>query len=333
MRPSGQVVHVVELRHVDPARAREAQEQLGAAARPALRLPPLDDVRDLEDGLLPVTQHGGVDELGDGLGVERGVPAGDDEGVLLGALDRGQRDPGEVERREHVRVAELGREAHAEQVEGPHGPVPVDGELRHPVLTHEALHVGPDRVGALGQGVGPFVEDLVEDHDALVRHADLVGVGVHQRPADGLVAGDVPVLDLAVELAADVLDGLADLRQQRFEPVEERTGRLGGHADLSQKAAPGSRTTGRSSQPNRARRRAAVHRARSWADGGGDGRISAAPAGGRSRPETPPAGASQPGEPDRDLALGRGGRVGAVDEVLLHGTAPVTAQVAAHRAG
>ena len=57
--------------------------------------------------------------------------------------------------------------------------------------------------------------------------ADLVGVGVHQRPprgqllAAGAVATDVPVLDRGVELATDVLDGLVDPLQQGLEGVEQ----------------------------------------------------------------------------------------------------------------
>ena len=102
----------------------------------------------------------------------------------------------------------------------------VDGELRHPVLAHQGLEVGPHGVGALGEGVGPLVEHFVEDHDALVGHADLVGVGVHQRPAHGGVAGDVPLLDGGVQLAADVLDRLAHLLEQRLERAEDG---LSGH--------------------------------------------------------------------------------------------------------
>ena len=63
--------------------------------------------------------------------------------------------------------------------------VRVDGELRHAVLAHQRLQVGPDRVGALGQHVGLLVEHLVEDLDALVGQAHLVRVGVHQRPPHG----------------------------------------------------------------------------------------------------------------------------------------------------
>ena len=55
-----------------------------------------------------------------------------------------------------------------------------------PVLPHQRLDVRPDRVGALGEDPVPLVEHLVEDLHALVGQPDLVGVGVHQRPADGL---------------------------------------------------------------------------------------------------------------------------------------------------
>ena len=96
----------------------------------------------------------------------------------------------------------------------PHRAVRVDGELRHAVLAHELLEVGPDRVGPLGQHVGLLVEHLVEDLHALVGQAHLVRVRVHQRPADG---GGVPVLHHRAQLAADVLDRLAHQRQQLLQ--------------------------------------------------------------------------------------------------------------------
>ena len=169
------------------------------------------------DGLLAVPEHRGVDEVGDRLGVERGVPAGEHDRVRLVAVRRVQRDAGEVERGEQVGVAELGREADAEHVESGHRPVSVDGELTDAVLAHQRLEVGPHRVGALGERVRALVEHLVEDLDALVRQADLVGVGVHQRPVDG---DGVPLLGARVQLAADVLDRLGDARQQRLEATE-----------------------------------------------------------------------------------------------------------------
>ena len=113
----GQVVDVVERRHVDTAGARETEQQLLAAAGPALGLPGAHDLGDREHGLLAVAQHRGVDEVGDRLGVEGRVAAGDDDRVRLVAVARVQRDAREVERGQHVGVAELGGEAQAEQVE------------------------------------------------------------------------------------------------------------------------------------------------------------------------------------------------------------------------
>jgi hypothetical protein len=147
------------------------------------------------------------------------VPAGHDDRVGLVAVDRVQRDAGEVEGLEQVGVAELGGEADAQQVEVGDRAVGVDGELADAVLAHQGGEVGPDGVGALGQGVGPLVEHLVQDHQALVGQPDLVGVGVHQRPVDGDV---VPRLDLRVQLAADVLDRLLHLREERFETGVQR---------------------------------------------------------------------------------------------------------------
>ena len=204
----------------------QPEQQLGAPTRTALGLPVADDVGDDPDGLLAVTEHGGVDEVRDRFGVERGVPTGDHDRVRRVAVHGVQGDAREVERGEQVRVAELGREAHAQQVERADRAVGVDGELRDVVLAQQRLEVRPDGVGPLGQGVGTLVEDLVQDLDALVRQPDLVRVRVHQRPAH---ARGVPVLRTGVELAAHVLDRLLDLREQRLEPAEDGVARRGGH--------------------------------------------------------------------------------------------------------
>jgi hypothetical protein len=217
--PVRQVVDVVEAGHVHALRAGQAQQQLLAAARRPGGLPRADDVGDLEHRLLAVAEHRGVDEVGDRLRVERRVPAGDHDRVLVGAVRGQQRDARQVERGQQVGVAQLGRERDAEQVERAHRPVRVDGELRHALAAHEGLEVGPDRVCPLGQHVGPLVEDLVEDLHALVGQPDLVGVRVHQRPPH---RRGVPVLHHAAELAADVLDGLADPREQLLQAGPDR---------------------------------------------------------------------------------------------------------------
>ena len=209
---------VVELRDVDAAADRQPAQQLVAPAGPVLGLPLADHLGDREHDLLAVTEDGRVQEVGDRLGVEGGVAAGEHDRVLVAAVGRPERDPGEVEGVEHVGVAELGGEADAQHVERAHRPVAVDGELRDPFGAHDRLEVRPHRVGALGQDPVALVEHLVEDLDALVGQADLVGVGVHQRPAD---VDLVPVLAGRVELPTDVLDRLLHGRQLGLQARED----------------------------------------------------------------------------------------------------------------
>jgi hypothetical protein len=70
------------------------------------------------------------------------VATGQHDRVLVAAVDRVQRDAGEVEGVEHVGVAELGGEAQAEHVEVADRAVGVDGELRDVVLPHDLLMSG-----------------------------------------------------------------------------------------------------------------------------------------------------------------------------------------------
>ncbi len=218
----GEVLDVVERRYVDPAGLREAEEDLLAATGAALGLPLADDPGHVQHGLLAVADDRRVDEVGDRLRVEGRVTAGQDDRVVDRAVLGLQRDTGQVQRGEHVRVAKLRGEADAEHVEGLHRAVAVHRELRDAVLPHQRLQVRPYAVGALGEDPLLFVEDLVEDHDALVGQSDLVRVRVHERPADVAL---VPRLDRGVELSADVLDRLLHVREQSFELRENRLDR------------------------------------------------------------------------------------------------------------
>ena len=93
------VRHVVEARHVDPAGRGQPLQQPVATARPSGRLPGPDQLGDRQDRLLAVAEHGAVDELGDGLGVERRVAAGQHDRVAVAPLGGRQRDAGQVEAR------------------------------------------------------------------------------------------------------------------------------------------------------------------------------------------------------------------------------------------
>jgi hypothetical protein len=108
--PVRQVLNVVETRHVDRLGAGQPQQQLVPAAGAALRLPLTHDHGDLADRLLAVAEHRRVDELGDRLRIERGVPAGDHHRIGLAALGRAQRNAGEIQRGQQVCVPQLGGE-------------------------------------------------------------------------------------------------------------------------------------------------------------------------------------------------------------------------------
>ena len=174
-------VDLVHRRHVDAGDRRELAQHALAPGPPAA-LPRADDLGDLADGLLAVADHERVDEVGHRLGVERAVPAGDTSGCSGRRCSARTGTPGEVEAVQQVRVDELGREVEGEHVEVAGGAVGVDREERHARRPHLGLEVDPGRVGALGDGVVAFVEDLVEDLEPLVGQPDLVGVGIDEQP-------------------------------------------------------------------------------------------------------------------------------------------------------
>src|SRR6202042_1158975 len=101
------------------------------------------DPGDGEHRLLAVADDDRVDEVGDRLGVERRVAAGQHDRVRGRPVRGGQRYAGQVQGGQQVGVAELGGEGDAEHVEGGHRAVRVDGELRDAVRPHQLLHVGP----------------------------------------------------------------------------------------------------------------------------------------------------------------------------------------------
>ena len=197
---------------LEPGQA--AAQRVARALALRLRQPLAHHLVDLAHHFLAVAQHEGVDEVGQRLGVEGAVPAGQHQRVAGTALGRVQGNAGQVDEVDHVGVDELGREVEGEHVEGGGREMLLDAEERHPRRPHRLLQIDPRGVGALGHGVGPLVEDLVEDLESLVRQADLVGVGVEQEP--GHLARPVLGVDRAL-LATDVARRLGHLRQQPLE--------------------------------------------------------------------------------------------------------------------
>ena len=194
-----------------PARARRTS----ARSAPTAGLPGRHGGVDLADHLLAVAQHDEVEEVGQGLRVVGGVTTGADQRVRSGPIRRPDGHAGQIDAVQDVRVDELGGEVERDDVELVGGAVRVDREQREALAAQDLFEVGPGGVGALGEGVVTLVEDLVEDLEALVGQADLVGVRVHQEPPDPLGARR---RNLGAELAADVARRLLDRGEMGLEP-------------------------------------------------------------------------------------------------------------------
>ena len=134
------------------------------------------------DDLFALTEDGQVDVVGKGLGVERTVPADDDQRVLGPATSGVDRNASQIHHVQHIGVDQLGRQVEGQQVEVARGAVSVHREQRNSTVAKQGLEVAPGRVRALGDRVVAFVQDFVEDLQPLVGQADFVRVGVGEQP-------------------------------------------------------------------------------------------------------------------------------------------------------
>jgi hypothetical protein len=106
------------------------------------------------------------------------VPTGHDDRVKHRTLIGPDGHSGQIDEVEDVGVDELGRKIEGQDVEASGWQVSLDGEERNFGRPHGSLHVHPGCIRAFGGRVGALVQDLVEDLEALIGQADLVGVGV-----------------------------------------------------------------------------------------------------------------------------------------------------------
>ena len=140
--------------------------------------------------------------------------------MLRAAIRGPDRQAGQVEAFQDVRVHELRSKVEGQDVELPGRPVGVHGEQRKALAAQHLGHVGPRRVAPFGLGVGPFVQDLVQDLETLIGKAYLVGVRVEEEPGHRV---GVVVRDGHPVLTSDVAGRFLHLGQDTFEFGPERT--------------------------------------------------------------------------------------------------------------
>ena len=170
--------------------------------------------------------------IGSGLAVQGPPPR------TIGSVSRAVPLPhgqaGQVEHVQDVRVVQLRLEREAEHVEVRRRGEGLRREEGDAALAHLRLEVHPGRVHALAGELLAAVDELVEDLQPRVAHADLVGVREREGERHGcprqVLARDVP-------LQADVTAGLLHRREKRIElraqgPVSHGT------RDLTRSGAP-----------------------------------------------------------------------------------------------
>ncbi len=212
---------VVHRRHVDARDLRQlSQHRLAIGA--AGGLPRTEHLGDLGDDFFALAQYGGVDEIGEWLGIECGMAADHHEQIVGAAIGGVQRSTSQIDHVEHVGEHELARQVEGEDVEVGGGAVGIDAEQRNAGSPQLPIQIGPGGIRALGERIGAFVQDFVEDLEPLVGQTDLVGIGVSEEPGHR-----VPVVELVVAgsdgtvFAADVTSWFLHPGQKRFDPRPE----------------------------------------------------------------------------------------------------------------
>ena len=173
-----------------------------------------EQVGDLEDHLLTVAEHDGVEEVGHRLGVEGAGTAAQHERVGVVPVRGPERQSRQVEHGENVGVAEFVRQGDAEHVVAAQADPRLEGEERQPGAAQGRLHVDIRGVGAVRHHMLAGVEQVIEDLQPLVGHADLVEVGEDETEAE--VVGRDPAAH-GVEFAADILTRFAHQRKDGLE--------------------------------------------------------------------------------------------------------------------
>jgi len=208
----GGVASAVKRRNVDSGDGGQAAQDrdTSLAARP----PIAHGVQDLVHGRLTVADQYGVEEVGDRLGVGGARAAADDNWFLLAATLCAAGDACQVEEVRNVDVVELGLQGDADDVELGNRPVGLQGVQGNLLGAHRCGHVRHRCEAALGEGVLPSVDQVIENSGSLVGHADLVSVGEGQGDPH---ADRVPGLPSEVFFETEVPRGLLNPGQDLVE--------------------------------------------------------------------------------------------------------------------
>ena len=208
------VGHIVQRRHIDAAQGGKALHAFFAGL--AGFLPFQDGAVHLDDGLLAIADHKGVDEVRQGLRVEGTGPAGHHDGIFPAAVLPQQRNAAKLQHGQDVGIAHLILQGEAHHIKLIQCAAVLQGKQRYVFLLHQGHHVHPRHADPLTQAPGLVVDNGVKNLHAQVGHGNLVGIG----KAEGKVQlRFVPGLQGGVHFAAGVAWGLLHLLQHGFDLI------------------------------------------------------------------------------------------------------------------
>ena len=204
------VGHVVKAGHVAPLNLGDIAQlgfavQMGGGTHRA---------NNLQNRLFPLANHKDINEGGHWFRVVAGVPPGNDQRIAGVPVGRAHRQPGQIEQVEGVGVELLIRQADGQHIKVTDGMFGFQGEEREFLLTHGRFHILPGAVDALGQQIFMLVDDIVHDHQAQVRHAQIVNIG---KSEGNFIIDFGPPFNHLVVFATGVTTGLGDARQDAFQ--------------------------------------------------------------------------------------------------------------------
>ena len=207
-RPVLPVTDLIQGRHIDARHPGRCPQEGLPALSPLLHV--TVEIQQFVVGCLSLPDIEEVKKASDRLRVVGAGPAPDHDRVAVGPVRRMKRDPGQVQHLQDVGIAELKLERKAQEIKDPHRILGFQGKQRDVVVPQQPVHIRPGRKNALTPGVLPPVEQLIQDLDPQVGHADLI----HIRKAHGKADRDLPVLVDRVHFISQIPRGLLHLQQQ-----------------------------------------------------------------------------------------------------------------------
>ena len=171
--------NVIKRGNIYPLYLRRRPEEPGLV--PVFPLGPAVEVHQLRQKLLALADEGQGDEVRHRLGVVHGGASGDDQGGQAGTVLRPQGQAPKVQHIQHGGIGHFVAHGKADNVKLPYGVAGLQGVEGDVVFPQLLLHVGPGCEDPFAPYAWHPVEDPVEDAEAQVGHADLIGV----REAEG----------------------------------------------------------------------------------------------------------------------------------------------------